>query len=473
MTTMPASGVHRIAASSQGGRPHGATGVAELADEWARVELLAQAMLANRHGKAPADGFCPGLELLQQQVAALREPGGPWWRLDVAGLPPLAFDILACVFAAEAQPRIGWQYQELQNNSQPFATPALIRQLLALNDEETRLLYDWVGSSGELHGRGLIQGAPGNSTEVGRPGIFTPLQPTHVALATLLGWRSGEIAPPGAVRVKQIVPWNDLVLPADRERMLREYLLWVHHRNQVVGQWGGQPTGGPIALFSGPSGTGKTYAASAIATELGWPLYRVDLAALVSKYIGETEKNLGQLFDAADGRAMVILFDEVDAVMGRRGEVREARDRYANMEVSYLLARIENHRGPCILTTNLRQQIDRAFFRRFQVVVEFPRPDEDCRIRLWRRMLPPRAPLAAALDYQTLARAVNLTGGNIRNAALHAAYLAAGDRAPIDIGHIAVAVWRELAKDRPQIQRSDLGPLAAHLPAGIWVEEGA
>ena len=282
-----------------------------------------------------------------------------------------------------------------------------------------------------------------------------------------MDWPQAEIAPPGAIRVRQRASWEELVLPAEREIMLREFLLWLKHRDTVVHQWGGKTVGGPVALFSGPSGTGKTFAATVLATELGWPLYRVDLARLVSKYIGETEKNMGRLFDAVHGRPMVLQFDEVDALMSKRGEIKEARDRYANMEVSYLLTRIEDHEGPCILTTNLRTQIDKAFSRRFQIVVEFPRPDEAARMRLWSLMVPPRAPRHADVDFDLLARAVNLTGGNIKNAALHAAYLAADDNRCISMAHIATAVFRELAKDRPQLSQNDLGPLAEYLPAAI------
>jgi SpoVK/Ycf46/Vps4 family AAA+-type ATPase len=254
--------------------------------------------------------------------------------------------------------------------------------------------------------------------------------------------------------------------------MLREYLLWLRHRQTVVSSWGGRATGGPIALFAGPSGTGKTLAASVIASELGWPLYRVDLARLVSKYVGETEKNIGRLLDGASGKPLVLQFDEVDALMSRRGEVKDPRDRYANMEVSYLLTRLEEHDGPCVLTTNLRAQIDKAFFRRFQMVVEFPRPDAPARARLWDIMLPPRGPRAPNVDLQLLS-SVNMTGGSIRNAALHAAYLAAEDAAPIDLGHIAIGVFREFAKERPRVMRADLGSLARHLPQTIRTSEAA
>ena len=308
----------------------------------------------------------------------------------------------------------------------------------------------------DLHRSGLLIPAPGER-----------LLLSFHQLGRLLQWPQAYIVPPGAYPVRQQAHWDDLVLPGDRELMLREYILWLRHRNTVVGDWGGADVGGPVALFSGPSGTGKTFAARVIASELGWPLYHVDLARLVSKYIGETEKNIGLLFDAAHGQEMVLQFDEVDALMSKRGEVKEARDRYANMEVSYLLARIEDHQGPCILTTNMRNQIDKAFTRRFQMVVEFPRPDEAARAKLWQRMLPPLAPLADDVDVQILANAVNLTGGNIRNAALHAAYLAAGDQQPIGLSHIAIGVYREFAKDRLQLNKSDLGSLASHLPSHV------
>jgi SpoVK/Ycf46/Vps4 family AAA+-type ATPase len=223
--------------------------------------------------------------------------------------------------------------------------------------------------------------------------------------------------------------------------------------------------GGPVALFAGPSGTGKTMAASVLANALGWPLFRIDLGRLVSKYVGETEENLNRLFDAAHGRPMVLQFDEADALFAKRGEIKEARDRYANMEVSHLLTRIESHRGPCILTTNLRRQMDAAFTRRLQMVVEFPRPDSSARAALWERLLPPRAPRADGLCVARLADAAALSGGQIRNAALHAAYLAAGAGEDIDLPHAALGIWRELTKDGHECSPTALGDLAAHLPA--------
>ena len=432
-----------------------------LAAEWERVEVLAMCLQRSRTGKQPEGELIGQLEHLQHQVEEVRAGvDSPWLRLPINELPPLAIDVLACIYAPEAQPRIGWHYQELQPGTpQPYITPALIQLLLALDNDELHVLQQLVASHGELKRLQLI--------ESDGEGAFAPLRPARNALAKLLQWSHAQSVPPGAYPVRQQASWDDLVLPDDRERMLREFMMWLRHRDTVVGRWGGAVVGGPLALFSGPSGTGKTFAASVIAGELGWPLYRVDLARLVSKYIGETEKNIGKLFDAAHDQEMVLQFDEVDALMSKRGEIKEARDRYANMEVSYLLARVEDHHGPCILTTNLRSQIDKAFSRRFQVVVEFPRPDEAARIKLWQRMLPPRAPLVDEFDFGFLANAVNLTGGNIRNAALHAAYLAADDDRPIDFSHIAIAVYRELAKDRQQLKKNELGPLAAYLPVEV------
>jgi AAA+ superfamily predicted ATPase len=434
---------------------------AGLAAEWERVEVLAICLQRSRVGKQPENELINRLEQLQHQVDEVRNSvESPWNRLPIQNLPPLAIDVLACIYASEAQPRIGWHYQELQPGTpQPYITPALIQLLLALDDAELHLLQQLVAGHGELKRLQLI--------ESDADGAFVPLRPVRNGLARLQQWSHTQSVPPGAYPVRQRATWDDLVLPEDRERALREFMMWLRHRDTVVGHWGGMVVGGPLALFSGPTGTGKTFAASVIAGELDWPLFRVDLARLVSKYIGETEKNIGRLFDAAHGQEMVLQFDEVDALMSKRGEIKEARDRYANMEVSYLLARVEDHHGPCILTTNLRNQIDKAFSRRFQMIIEFPRPDEAARAKLWRRMLPPRAPLAEQFDFGFLANAVNLTGGNIRNAALHAAYLAAEDQRPIDFSHIAIAVYRELAKDRQQLKKNELGPLAAYLPAEV------
>ena len=251
---------------------------------------------------------------------------------------------------------------------------------------------------------------------------------------------------PGMIDVPSEVTWDDLVLPEQCIQRLHEYALWVAHRGKVELEWGGRVPGGPIALFSGPPGTGKTFAAEVLANTLDLPLFRVDLGGLVSKYIGETEKNLGALFDAVIKEPMLLLFDEADSLFAKRSEVQDAHDRYANLEVSYLLSRLEHHKGPCILTSNLRRGIDPVFARRFQMVIDFPFPDEIARSKLWRLHIPVGAPIDEDVEADNLARETELTGGQIRNAALHAAFLAASESSAISLKHITSAVQTELAK---------------------------
>lgn len=424
--------------------------------EWARVELLGHLLTESRQGRTATAGLLDQLQKLQWQVAKNRsEKRGLCGMLNVP-LKPLELDVLACCLAPEAEPRLGWLFQTLQPGApQPYPSPALLRELLDIGSEESSDLYAVLAESASLRKSGLI--------DLDDTDPFQPVRPVPGLTARLLGRPWTDAPLPGATLVQTKVGWDDLVLPADQMIMLREFLLWITHKQRVVEEWGGQDCGGPVALFSGPSGTGKTFAAAVMATELGWPLYQVDLGRLVSKYIGETEKNLNRLFDAAHGQSMILQFDEADSLFSKRGEVKEARDRYANMEVSHLLARIESHQGPVILTTNLRKQIDPAFARRFQVVVEFPRPDEAARRQLWEKLLPPKAPRRKELNCALLGKAVNLTGGNIRNAALMSAYLAAGQNEKINLHHVTLAVWRELGKDGRDLTRADLGELAPYL----------
>jgi SpoVK/Ycf46/Vps4 family AAA+-type ATPase len=183
----------------------------------------------------------------------------------------------------------------------------------------------------------------------------------------------------------------------------------------------------------------------------------------MSKYVGETERNMNALLDAIDGRNAILQIDEADGLLGKRGEITDARDRYANLEVSHLLSRVERHAGPVVLTTNLRSNIDSAFLRRFQLVVEFPSPDHSARARLWSLLLPPGAPRAEGVDPGALAAAAQLSGGAIHNASHYASVLAAAEDAPIAPRHIARAVWSELSKENRQVRRSEIGFLSDHL----------
>jgi len=438
--------------------------LASFEPEWQRLDLLAWCLARGRQGEALKDGEIASLKELQARVEALRQPGGAWETLLGFPLAPMDYDILACALGPEMAPRLGWAFQNLQaGTAQPWATRSLIQELLALDAIQAEGLRRALEPGAALRRRRLLR------LEQDDP--YRPITPEPWLVARLTGQPLDVPPPPGATAVELTASWDDLVLPAGRLAMLKEFLLWIEQRDTVVGQWGGQKVGGPVALFAGPSGTGKTFAAGVIAHALGWRLFRVDLGRLVSKYVGETEENLNHLFDAAHGQPMVLQFDEADALFAKRGEVKEARDRYANMEVSHLLTRIEAHDGPCILTTNLRKHLDAAFTRRFQMVVEFPRPDAGARAELWRRLLPPRAPLAPEMDVRFLGNAIALTGGGIRNAALHAAYLAAGEGRPIGLGHVAHAVWRELAKEGREINPQDLGSLAIHLPQGVLDED--
>lgn len=432
-----------------------AANASSLDAEWERIELLGHCLTLSRQGRSAEDERIDRLKLLQKQVEKARN-GGAWHVAAPEPLSSLEQDVLACAVAPEAAPRVAWIYQGLQPGApQPYPTPALLQELLALNAADANGLHAALDCDAPLRRHHLIQ--------IDLEGPFEPVRPGPGVTARLLNRSVAAAVPPGTLPVTMRATWDDLVLPSAQVTILREFLLYIRYRERVVGKWGGSASGGPVALFSGPSGTGKTFATSVLAAELDWPLYRVDLGRLVSKYIGETEKNLNRLFDHAHGQSMILQFDEADSLFSKRGHVKEARDRYANMEVSHLLARIELHDGPCILTTNLRTHLDQAFARRFQIVIDFPRPAAAARAQLWRRLLPPSAPLDPNVDAGFLGDAVSLTGGGIRNAALRAAYLAAGAAQPIGLGHIAIAVWRELGKEGREVNLSELGPLAEYL----------
>jgi hypothetical protein len=253
-----------------------------------------------------------------------------------------------------------------------------------------------------------------------------------------------------AVRLSAPWTWDDLVLPDRDLAVLRSIVAFVRHRDRVLDDWGfgalDACSGGLVALFAGESGTGKTMAAQVVANDLGLDAYRVDLAGVVSKYIGETEKNLDSVFRTAEHSNAVLVFDEADALFGKRSAVTDARDRYANLEVAYLLQRVETYPGVVILTTNLRQDVDQAFLRRLDFAIDFPVPGPAERVRLWRRHLPPAAPLQDGIDLDRLARAHPLPGGAIRNCARAAAFAAADDGGVIALAHLEHAVALELRK---------------------------
>ena len=244
--------------------------------------------------------------------------------------------------------------------------------------------------------------------------------------------------------------WEDLVLSPDPKTQLREICFQAGSRQVVYEQWGFDRKlslgKGLNVLFAGPPGTGKTMAAEVIAHELRLDLYRIDLSQVVSKYIGETEKNLDRIFNAAESSNAILFFDEADALFGKRSEVRDSHDRYANIEISYLLQKMEEYQGVSILATNLRQNLDDAFVRRLQSIVEFPFPDEEYRQRIWEGVFPKEAPLANDIRFDLLAREVRLAGGSIKNMALTAAFYAAADRGVVRTSHLVQAARREHQK---------------------------
>ncbi len=255
--------------------------------------------------------------------------------------------------------------------------------------------------------------------------------------------------------------WEDIVLPDDRMAQLRELTNQVLYQHVVYEDWGLAKKSslgrGVAALFAGQSGTGKTMAAEVIANDLGLDVYKIDLSGLVSKYIGETEKNLARVFEEASDTNAILFFDEADAVFGKRSEVKDSHDRYANIEVSYLLQKMEEYDGIVILATNLRSNLDDAFLRRMRGIVEFPFPEVEDRLRIWQRTFSSAAPLASDVDLPFMAKQFRIAGGNIRNIVLLAAFLAASHDEDIGMSHLIQGAKREYQKLGRLIAESDFG----------------
>lgn len=276
------------------------------------------------------------------------------------------------------------------------------------------------------------------------------LQPTPQDLFSAARRQSGQELASLARKIESLQTWNDLVLPEDSMSQLREIVLRLVHRHRVLHQWGFDrklSSGkGVNALFAGTSGTGKTMAAEVIANELGLELYKVDLAGVVSKYIGETEKNLERIFDAAEQANAILFFDEADALFGKRSEVHDAHDRYANIEVAYLLQRMEQYEGISLLATNLRQNMDEAFVRRLAFIVQFPFPNAESRLLIWKGIWPPEISLGDDVSLEQLASQFKLSGGNIKNIAVAAAFHAASEGGRVSMAHLLRATRREYQK---------------------------
>ena len=262
-----------------------------------------------------------------------------------------------------------------------------------------------------------------------------------------------------AHRIEPAASWDDLVLPLEQRRILSDVAVHVRRRSVVYESWGFAAKSsrglGISALFSGPSGTGKTMAAEVLANELRLDLYRIDLSAVISKYIGETEKNLRRVFDAAEGGGAILLFDEADALFGKRSEVKDSHDRYANIDISYLLQRMEAYRGLAILTTNMKSALDSAFLHRIRFIAHFPFPDTAQRTEIWQRIFPSETP-TEGLNVDKLAR-LNVAGGTIRNIGMNAAFLAADSGEPVGMAHLLHAARSECAKLEKPLTDAEIG----------------
>jgi SpoVK/Ycf46/Vps4 family AAA+-type ATPase len=256
-----------------------------------------------------------------------------------------------------------------------------------------------------------------------------------------------------AARISRTSAWEDVALPEEMLDSLREFIGRARHRRTVYERWGYDSklstARGLTALFYGPPGTGKSMVAGVIARDLGLDLYRVDLARVVSKWVGETEKNLAEVFDAAEDGQVLVLFDEADSLFAKRTDVKTSNDRYANLEVNYLLQRLDTFEGIAILTSNLDSAIDPAFRRRLSLRLQFPFPDEEMRVRLWAAHMTPQTPTVGDFDFVDLAQRFPLSGGYIRNCAVRAAFLAAHEDRPLSQEHLLRAIhleYRELGK---------------------------
>lgn len=309
---------------------------------------------------------------------------------------------------------------------------------------------------------GQIRRAVATARDLAMWRSWSDAQITVADLGAAARWHSSQGLAHLARKIQTRYSWDDIVLPNDQKAQLREICGYLENMAVVYGQWefqGKTSLGkGLTILFAGLSGTGKTMASEIMAGEIGLDLYKIDLSSIVSKYIGETEKNLDRIFREAEDSNAILFFDEADAVFGKRSEVRDSHDRYANIEISYLLQKMEEYQGIVILATNFRRNMDDAFVRRLQFAVEFPFPDEEHRLQIWQRVFPPKAPIEENVDLHFLARQLKVAGGNIKNIAVAAAFLAAQESKSIGMEHVMWATKREYQKMGKLLVDSDFGP---------------
>lgn len=439
--------------------------------EWVRIDLMLTLAEALRTQAVLADEFGEMFDAATAEVEAARQAGAWVYLSGIVGpdvlesLTRLDLDLMAMALAPVAQPSFAPRLHSLQPQiGAAWPSLPLLQDMLMLSgQDDLRLFFARLAPTSSLVANDLIRVEGSTPYQTIRPGP---------RLVRAMLDRDAELSPPpGANLSTARGVWDDLILPASALAQLRDFTAWIRQADHIRTQWGGRAAHGPLALFSGASGTGKSFAASIIAGALSapgdppWALYTLDLGRIMSKYVGETEANLNALLESLDGRRAILQIDEADGLLGKRGEVSDARDRYANLEVSHMLSRFERHMGPVILTTNLRANVDNAFLRRFQLVVDFPAPDPAARAQLWDRLLPAQAPREPGLDLTQIGAAARLSGGAIVNAAHYAAVLAAEDGTAITSTHMARTIWAELMKDGRQVRKSEIGFLAEYLDA--------
>jgi SpoVK/Ycf46/Vps4 family AAA+-type ATPase len=365
----------------------------------------------------------------------------------------------------ELDARKGWSFLAAETAWQPageLSCPLFIQLELPRppHSERVQLWENWLGKSSELDVSGLaskFRFSPGQirDASVAALNLANQRDPSagvveRADLYEACRLQSNRKLSDLAKKIKPHYTWDDIILPADRVRQLREICNCVKYRGVVYEQWGFDRKlslgKGLDVLFSGPPGTGKTMAAEIIAGELSLELYKIDLSSMVSKYIGETEKNLARVFQEAETSNAILFFDEADALFGKRSEVRDSHDRYANIEVGYLLQRMEEYEGIVILATNFRRNMDEAFVRRIHFTVDFPFPDEADRRQIWETIWPKQTPRHSDVDLDQISRRFEIAGGNIRNIALGAAFLAADNGGDVKMQHLLHATRREYQK---------------------------
>ena len=451
--------------------------------EWIRVKALIDLAEARRREvKSLPQNIVGILKKAEVDVKKSRNRGDWQAVTKKFHLQPADVEILILALASIASPAIGWLYRELQaGDTSGLPGIDLICELLHLPPAEVMTYRNRLASSAPLIKQGLI------ACERAMP--FTPLRPTQRARALLLGLVPDGTEIPGATLVEPLPSLDDVICSNRLKEQLKKIASWPR-LDAKLATWNIPLDHGPVSLFSGPSGTGKTLAATAVANEAGLTLYRVDLGLLVSKYIGETEKNLNAMFDRAAEMECALLFDEADSLFGKRGQVKDAKDRYANMEVGHLLSRIERHQGMCLLTSNLRENLDSAFFRRIDVVVHFNFPTEEERQKLWEKYMgkmlrylrqngkPSNLGVKsnAVQEMETglltkLSKGARLTGAQIANACRYTGRLLAANSVPSNNGQppdtllpmLAESVHNELKKNGNEVLRSSIGFLWDYL----------